>query len=213
MSSVTMRSSRAASVGRVLLGRPQVGREPLPLLVREDGSCVLTDFGLAREEGLPSVTVTGEFAGTPHYISPEQAMPRRAKPDHRTDIYSLGITLYELLAWKRPFDGKTSQEVLAKIIAREAPLLRTQNHLIPRDLETIVLKGIARAASHRYVSARAMAADIERFLQDRPIRARRAGERQSAAGAGRRRARGGAHPGALGRITGAGLSVQAGQRT
>jgi serine/threonine protein kinase/tetratricopeptide (TPR) repeat protein len=149
--------------------------KPSNILVRGNGTCVLTDFGLAREEGLPSVTVTGEFAGTPHYVSPEQAMPRRRKVDDRSDIYSLGVTLYELLTLKRPFDGKTAQEVLGKIISKEPPLLRAQNSLIPRDLEKICMSALEKDPVRRYQSAGEFRDDIQRFLDFKPVKARPVG--------------------------------------
>lgn len=149
--------------------------KPSNILIRADGRVVLTDFGLARKEGLPSVTVTGELAGTPHYISPEQAMPRPKKVDHRTDIYSLGVTLFELLTLKRPYDGKTSQEVLGKIVTREPPLLRKLNDLIPRDLETVCLAAMEKDRARRYQTAEEFRQDVIRFLEFRPVHARPVG--------------------------------------
>jgi len=149
--------------------------KPSNILVREKGSVVLTDFGLAREEGLPSLTVTGELSGTPHYIAPEQASPRRAALDHRVDVYSLGVTLYEMLTLIRPFDGKTSQEVLGKIVAREPASPRSQNRLIPRDLETICLTAMDKDPARRYQSAGALRDDLLNFVEYRPILATPAG--------------------------------------
>lgn len=149
--------------------------KPSNILVRENGSVVLTDFGLAREEGLPSLTVTGELAGTPHYIAPEQASPRRGRLDHRVDIYSLGVTLYELITLMRPFDGRTSQEVLGKIISREPRAPRTQNALIPKDIETICLTAMDKDPSRRYQSAMEFREDLLSFLEYRPIKARPVG--------------------------------------
>jgi len=146
--------------------------KPSNILLRCDGSAVLTDFGLAREERLPSLTVTGELAGTPHYVSPEQACPQRKKIDLRTDIYSLGVTLYELLTLTRPFDGKTAQEILGKIINEEPLQPRTSNPLIPRDLETICLAAMEKSPDRRYQTARDLADDIARFLKFEPVRAR-----------------------------------------
>ncbi len=146
--------------------------KPSNILVREDGSTVLTDFGLAREEGLPSLTRTGEFAGTPYYVSPEQAMARRMRVDHRTDVYSLGVTLYELLTLRRPFEGTTSQEVLGKIITKEPTNPKRFNPLLPRDLVTIVLKAIEKDADRRYLTAADFAADLRAFLSFRPVAAR-----------------------------------------
>jgi len=146
--------------------------KPSNILVRADSGVVLTDFGLARAEGLPSLTMTGELAGTPHYISPEQATHRRVKVDHRADIYSLGVTLYELLTLNRPFEGKTSQEIFGKILSREPPLLRSTNPLIPRDLERVCMAALEKDPDRRYQSAREFGDDIIRFLEFKPVRAR-----------------------------------------
>ncbi len=146
--------------------------KPANILLRDDGTAVLTDFGLARVEGLPSLTKTGEFAGTPYYVSPEQATARRSTVDHRTDVFSLGVTLYELLTLKRPFEGKTSHDVLAQIIGKEPPNPRRVNPLVPRDLATILRKALEKDPSHRYATAAAFAADLRAFLELLPISAR-----------------------------------------
>ncbi|MHC4847354.1 MAG: protein kinase domain-containing protein [Planctomycetota bacterium] len=146
--------------------------KPSNILVREDGSAVLMDFGLAREEGLPALTLTGEFAGTPYYVSPEQAMARRVHVDARTDIYSLGVTLYELLTLRRPFEGTTSQEVLGKIIAKEPANPRKFNPVIPRDLETVIQIAMEKDPDRRYQTGGDLAGDIRRFLEYRPVKAR-----------------------------------------
>jgi serine/threonine protein kinase len=146
--------------------------KPANILVRDDGSAVLTDFGLAREEGLPSLSRTGEFAGTPYYVSPEQAMGRRVKVDHRADLYSLGVTLYELLTLRRPFEGRTTQEVLGLILTKEPANPRRWNPLLPRDLVTIILKAIEKDPDRRYQDGKALAADLRAFLSYKPIAAR-----------------------------------------
>jgi len=147
--------------------------KPSNILVRDDGTAVLTDFGLAREEGLPSMTQSGLFAGTPYYVSPEQAMSRRIRVDHRTDIFSLGVTLYELITLRRPFEGRSSQEVLARIVGKEPPNPQKLNPRLAPDLVTIVLKAIEKDPERRYATAGAMAEDIRAFLEYRPIAARR----------------------------------------
>jgi hypothetical protein len=147
--------------------------KPSNVLVRDDGSPVLTDFGLAREEGLPSLTRTGEFAGTPYYVSPEQALARRMKVDHRTDVYSLGVMLFELLTLRRPFEGRTSQEVIGKIVTKEPPSPRKFNPNLSRDLETVVLAAIERDPERRYPTAAALAADLRAIVSFRPIARRR----------------------------------------
>lgn len=146
--------------------------KPSNILVREDGTVLLTDFGLAREEGLPSLTITGELSGTPHYIAPEQATSRKEGVDHRVDIYSLGVTLYELLTLARPFEGNSSQEVLNRIVTREPSSLRDRNELIPKDLETICLTAMEKDPGHRYQTAKAFGEDLQNFLAFRPINAR-----------------------------------------
>lgn len=147
--------------------------KPANILLRRDGSAVLTDFGLAREQGLPGITQTGEFAGTPHYVSPEQAMAHRVPSDHRTDIFSLGATLYELLTLERAFDGETAHEVLAKIISKEPVPPQKLNPALHPDLVTIVLKALDKDQDRRYQSAAEFAEDLRALLSFRPIKGRR----------------------------------------
>lgn len=145
--------------------------KPSNILLMSDGAIKLADFGLAREEGVPSLTLTGELSGTPHYIAPEQAANRRKPIDHRADIYSLGVTLYELLVLARPFEGRTSQEILGKIVSKEPTALRAQNVLVPRDLETICLTAMEKDPARRYQSAHAFREDLENFVEFKPINA------------------------------------------
>lgn len=145
--------------------------KPSNILVREDGSCVLTDFGLAREEGLPSLTVTGELAGTPHYIAPEQASPRANGLNHQVDIYSLGVSLYEMLTQIRPFEGRNSQEILGNITNKTPPSPRNANPLIPKDLETICMTAMEKEPARRYGRSMDFGNDLANFLAFRPIKA------------------------------------------
>src|SRR5262249_6550489 len=103
----------------------------------------------------------------------EQALARRVIIDHRTDIYSLGVTVYELLTLEAAFNGQDRQEILRQI-AFEDPCLPTRiNKAIPADLETIVLKAMEKNPADRYATAQEMADDLRRYLEDRPLRARR----------------------------------------
>jgi tetratricopeptide (TPR) repeat protein len=133
----------------------------------------ITDFGLAQVRGESKLTITGDLLGTLRYMSPEQALARRVVIDHRTDIYSLGATLYELLTLQPVFAGKDRQELLRQITFEEPKRPRSISKAIPAELETIVLKAFEKNPMDRYATAQDMADDLRRFLEDRPIRARR----------------------------------------
>ena len=149
--------------------------KPANLLIDRDGALWITDFGLARFPSDLSLTHTGDMVGTLRYMSPEQALARRGVVDQRTDVYSLGATLYELLALRPAFDGRDHQELLRQIALDEPIKPRRINPAVPLDLETIVLKAMAKDLSSRYATAQELAADLKRFLDDRPILARRPG--------------------------------------
>jgi serine/threonine protein kinase len=147
--------------------------KPANILVRAGGQPVLTDFGIAHAEELPAITRTGDFAGTPYYVSPEQAMASRVAIDHRTDVFSLGVTLYELLTLRRPFDGKTTQEVLGRILAKE-PVDPARVHPgLPPALSAIVFRALEKDPDARYPSAAACAADLRALLARGRVAARR----------------------------------------
>lgn len=147
--------------------------KPQNLMLGIDGQLHIMDFGLARLLDEPSVTVTGEMLGTPAYMSPEQIGADCRKIDHRTDIYSLGVTLYELLTGRRPFEGATRDQTIARIYAEEPRPPRKLNPQAPIDLETICLRALEKDPRRRYPSAGEMAADLRRFAEDRPILSRR----------------------------------------
>ena len=147
--------------------------KPSNLLVDGTGHLWITDFGLAHIQTDANVTLTGDVLGTLRYMSPEQASGRSRVTDHPTDIYSLGVTLYELLTFRSPFPGDDRQSVLRRIIEEEPSAPRHFSKSIPKDLETIVLKAMAKEPAQRYATAQQMADDLKRFLADEPIRARR----------------------------------------
>ncbi|MCA8957860.1 MAG: SUMF1/EgtB/PvdO family nonheme iron enzyme [Planctomycetes bacterium] len=145
--------------------------KPSNILVGRDGVAKLTDFGLAREQGLPSLTATGEFAGTPYYVSPEQAVGA-GDLDARTDVFSLGATMFELLTGHRPFEGSHSQEVLGKILRRDPVDPRQHNPRVPADLAAITLKALEKDRGRRYATAQALADDLKAFLGGNAVQAR-----------------------------------------
>jgi predicted Zn-dependent protease len=149
--------------------------KPANLLVAPDGRLSLNDFGLARVLEQPGMTQTGEFVGTPAYMSPEQITAGRAPLDHRTDVYSLGATLYELLTLRPPFTGERRDQVIAQIIHKEPPPPRKLNRKVPVDLETICLKALDKDPDRRYQSAGGLADDLRRYVNRFAIAARRAG--------------------------------------
>jgi serine/threonine protein kinase/Flp pilus assembly protein TadD len=147
--------------------------KPGNLLVDGRGNVWVTDFGLAHCQSQASLTVTGDLVGTLRYMSPEQALARRVVVDHRTDVYSLGATLYELLTLQPAFTGSDRQELLRQIAFEEPLAPRRLDRAIPKELETIVLKALEKNPAERYAGAQELADDLRRFLEDRPILARR----------------------------------------
>ena len=149
--------------------------KPSNLIIDEQGIVWIADFGLARRIEDPGVTQSGTLIGTPRYMSPEQAETARHPVDHRSDIYSLGATLYELLTCNPVFEGKTPHDVISQIITREPVEPRQLNAEIPVDLSTIVMKAMAKRPEDRYQSASQLADDLHRWLRMEPIKARRIG--------------------------------------
>jgi serine/threonine protein kinase len=145
--------------------------KPANLLVDQRGAIWVADFGLARIEGANNLTLTGGLLGTLRYMSPEQASGRRLGVDHRTDIYSLGATLYELLTLQPAVAGVSREQMLHEVLNIEPVPLARHDRRIPKDLATITLKAIAKDPADRYSSAAELAADLRRFVEDRLIHA------------------------------------------
>jgi hypothetical protein len=141
----------------------------------------VTDFGLAQVQSQAGLTLTGDLVGTLRYMSPEQALGRRGLVDHRSDIYSLGVTLYELLTLEPAYGGNDRQEVLRQIALEEPRPPRRLNRAVPAELEAIVLKAMAKSTEERYPTTQELADDLRRWLEHRPIRARRPTLRQRGA--------------------------------
>ncbi|MFH1999464.1 MAG: protein kinase [Planctomycetota bacterium] len=149
--------------------------KPSNILIDPNGLPKVSDFGLARVEDALALSRSGHLAGTPYYMSPEQAESRRSGIDHRTDIYSLGVTLYEMLTHTIPFEGNTSQEVLKKILTAEPRNPRQVKPDVPRDLSVICLKAMEKRPEHRYATMGDFADDLMRFIEGRPIMAQPTG--------------------------------------
>jgi serine/threonine protein kinase/WD40 repeat protein len=148
--------------------------KPSNLLLDDTGNVWVTDFGLAKAAGdSDDLTHTGDIVGTLRYVAPERF---NGQGDLRSDVYSLGLTLYELLTlW--PAFGESDRNKLVKRVMHDEPVRpRKLNPAVPRDLETVVLKATARDPAHRYQTPAEMAEDLKRFIEDRPIKARRASE-------------------------------------
>lgn len=147
--------------------------KPGNLMMNSAGELWITDFGLAMFQTETGLTRSGDMLGTFRYMSPEQASGKRAVLDHRTDIYSLGATFYELLTLEPVFAGETRAELLFQILHEEPRPPRSWNRTIPVELETIVLKALSKSPDERYASAGEMAADLRRFLDHEPILAQK----------------------------------------
>lgn len=149
--------------------------KPSNLLLAPDGRLSVNDFGLARVLEQPGMTISGEFVGSPLYMSPEQITAGRLPLDHRTDIYSLGATLYEFLTLKPPFSGQQRDQIFSQIIHKEPVPPRTINKRIPLDLQTICLKAMEKDPDRRYQTAANLADDLRCYVNGLAISARRTG--------------------------------------
>ncbi len=149
--------------------------KPSNLILDPAGQVWLTDFGLAKRLDDAALSMTGVLLGTPRYMSPEQASAAKHPVDQRTDIYSLGATLYELATGKPLFDADSPHAIISQILNAEPPPPRSLRTGLPRDLETIILKCLAKEPQSRYATAQALVDDLRAFCEGRAIKARRAG--------------------------------------
>jgi serine/threonine protein kinase/WD40 repeat protein len=163
--------------------------KPSNVLLDTEGQAWVADFGLARLRQQVHLTQSGDLPGTLRYMSPEQALAKRGILDHRTDVYSLGATLYELLTLQPAVPGTDRQEVLRQIAFEEPTRPALLNRAIPPDLEAIVLRAMAKLPEERYASASELAEDLRRFLNDQPVQARLPTRLQQAAKWARRHRR------------------------
>lgn len=149
--------------------------KPSNLLLDMKGTVWVTDFGLAKAGDAEDLTHTGDIIGTIRYMAPERFQGRS---DARSEVYALGLTLFELCCLRPAFPEKDRPKLMQQVMNADAPLLRKLNSSVPRDLETIIHKAISREPAQRYGSAAALGDDLKRFLEDRPILARRASLRE-----------------------------------
>jgi tetratricopeptide (TPR) repeat protein/tRNA A-37 threonylcarbamoyl transferase component Bud32 len=148
--------------------------KPANILFTADGTPKIADFGLARHfDGASALTLSGARIGTPSYMAPEQVIGKAGAIGPATDIYALGALLYEILTGRPPFRGESASETERQLIAAEPVPPARLNPKVPRDLETICLKCLHKDPKRRYADAGALAEDVRRFLEERPIRARR----------------------------------------
>jgi len=145
--------------------------KPQNVLITKDDRPKLTDFGLARITDEMAVSITGDFAGTWLYMSPEQVTAKRIEIDHRTDIFSLGVVMYEMLGLVRPFTGDTTHQIAEKIIYWEPVDLTKLRSKLPHDLAVICGKALEKRKDARYPTMQEFAGDLSRWLNNEPIHA------------------------------------------
>jgi tRNA A-37 threonylcarbamoyl transferase component Bud32 len=173
------------------------------IVLGDFGEVVVLDWGMAKLVGRPDAegdaapvtvdeaagpdgTVAGQVLGTPAYMAPEQARGRQDRINERTDVYGLGAVLYEILTGEAPFAGPDTQQVLQKVLEEEPARPREVVPAVPRALEAVCLKALAKRPADRYASAAELAADVQRWLADEPVRAHREGPARRLARWGRR---------------------------
>ncbi len=147
--------------------------KPANIIIEDGGHPYLLDFGLARDESDLGLTDSAGYVGTPYYMAPEQIRRDEKIPvDRRTDVWGLGVTMYETLALQRPFDAKSADELFAEIRSADPAPLRKLNPGVGRELEAVVAKALRREPEHRYQDMESLATDLFAVLEGRPVEAR-----------------------------------------
>jgi len=151
--------------------------KPSNIMVTPQGDPVILDFGLASDstDEEPTLTKTGDLFGSPAYMSPEQLTRASIRLDRRTDVYSLGVSLFECLALRRPFEAPTRESLYQAIMTKEPPILRRLNRWIPADLQVVVATAIEKDRDRRYQTALDFAEDLRRVRMHEPIKAKPVG--------------------------------------
>ncbi len=149
--------------------------KPANILLRRDGAPLLSDFGLARSDDAPGFTQTGDFAGTPHYVAPEQIAGGSKNVDERTDVFALGVSLFELLTLHRPFDAPTTQAVLHRVLRAPPPDPKRFGTTLPDDLLAVLDKALQKDPAERYPNMAAFAGDLRALRDLRAVSVRRPG--------------------------------------
>jgi predicted Ser/Thr protein kinase len=146
--------------------------KPQNIIVRDDGRAVLIDFGLTRGLEPSSLSRTGGFVGTPHYAAPEQVRGERDTVGPASDVFSFGVSLYEAVVGRRPFEASTVESLFYQILTADPLSLRSLDGSLPRDLETVVNRAIEKKPRDRYPTAAELADDLDALLALRPVQAR-----------------------------------------
>ena len=149
--------------------------KPSNVRITPEGTALLLDFGLALDPDSATISRSGSVQGTLAYVSPEQVAGGGLRVDARTDVWSLGVTLYEGLTGHRPFEGEHTQELIYQILSREPVAPRALVPSLPRDVETVVLKALEKDRERRYAGAAELAEELDALLEGRPVRARATG--------------------------------------